>query len=274
MDRQTYSTIAHAACTHCMPLSPDKAARLVAALAPSPGARALDLGCGKGELLLAIARAGPATGLGLDINAEFLRAARIRAQELGLADAVRFEQRSLFDLPPVDAAGPDAAAFRELDVLLHLGAPHLDGGLTGTLRALAARLADGGRLLISHGHWQREPAPEYLQILGATRADFGSHAANLAAGAAAGLRLLESWQSDADEWDAYETSYLHSVERWAAAHAGEPDAEQALARARRWHEAFRRWGRATLGNGFYLLQKTAAPAPRYDAGPPPLEAVP
>jgi SAM-dependent methyltransferase len=268
LDRLRYTTIAHAACTHCMPLSAAKAARLVAALGLAPGNRVLDLGCGKGELLLAIARAARVTGLGLDINADFLLAARRRAQELGLGGAVQFEQRSLLDLPAVAGSAPGAAAFRELDVIAHLGAPLLDGSFAATRRALAARLADGGRLLVSHGYWAREPHPDYLAVLGATRAEFSSHADNLVAGAAAGQVLAASWQSDETEWNAYETSYRTSVETWADSHPSDPEAIEMLTRAHRWHDAFERWGRGTLGNGFYLYRKTAPPASRYDAGPP------
>jgi SAM-dependent methyltransferase len=235
-----------------MPISERTAGRLVEALELPPGARVVDLGCGKGELLLAVMRRWGAAGLGVDVNAEFLRLARERASELGLA--AHFEQRSLLALP----AQEEDRRFTQLDAILHLGAPLLPGGWPGTLRALAARLAPGGRLIASFGYWRRAPDAEYLAHLGARLDELGSHAGNFAAGDAAGLRPVLSLESTAAEWAEYEDDYLAGIERWAAANPQDPDREAFLQRAAAWHAAHRRWGLLTLGNGFYVWRRDSA----------------
>ena len=54
--------------------------RLLARIAMLPGDRVLDIGCGAGELALAIAKARPASkALGVDISTELVEAARSRA---------------------------------------------------------------------------------------------------------------------------------------------------------------------------------------------------
>jgi SAM-dependent methyltransferase len=67
--------------------------QIVAALAPSPGERVLDVGCGNGALSLAVAPLVTPGGsvLGLDLSGPMLRTARERASGAGLAE-VEFEQ--------------------------------------------------------------------------------------------------------------------------------------------------------------------------------------
>lgn len=72
-------------------ISAEFGARIVAVLAPVPGDRVLDVGCGNGALSLAIAPLVAPAGLvlGLDISGPMLETARQRAH------AARFEQRDL-----------------------------------------------------------------------------------------------------------------------------------------------------------------------------------
>src|SRR5262245_8811850 len=57
----------------------------------SPGARQLDLACGKGEMLCRWAQTYGTVGHGVDISMLFVTAARARAVELGVAERVSFE---------------------------------------------------------------------------------------------------------------------------------------------------------------------------------------
>ena len=63
--------------------------------------------------------------------------------------------------------------------------------------------------------------------------------------------------SNDDEWDEYEGLYCSAVERYVDAHPEDPDGPAMGERIRRWHDAYLRWGRDTLGFGFYFLLKPA-----------------
>ena len=80
--------------------------RVVAALAPDPGARVLDVACGTGAVALRAARAG-ADVTGIDISADQLAKARAAAAAEGLP--IRFEEGDCQELPYADAEF-DAAA--------------------------------------------------------------------------------------------------------------------------------------------------------------------
>src|SRR5512138_2796825 len=72
------------------PITPEKLATLGAVLRLEPGARVLDLASGSGEMLCTWARDHGVTGTGVDLSRLFTEQARLRAQELGVADRVTF----------------------------------------------------------------------------------------------------------------------------------------------------------------------------------------
>jgi ubiquinone/menaquinone biosynthesis C-methylase UbiE len=74
--------------------------RVVAALAPGPGTRFLDVGCGTGGVALRTARAG-ADVVGIDISADQLEKARRAAADAGLE--IRFDEGDAQELPYSDA---------------------------------------------------------------------------------------------------------------------------------------------------------------------------
>ena len=85
--------------------------RLIAGLALSPGAAVLEIGCGTGRNLIAVARAYPSARLfGLDISDEMLTTARAKVAAAGLSarivlrqgDATSFDAAALFGQPRFD----------------------------------------------------------------------------------------------------------------------------------------------------------------------------
>jgi SAM-dependent methyltransferase len=96
------------------PMSEARAARLVERLARTTPRTVLDIGCGRGELMLRILGAVPeASGLGLDTDEGDLARGRDHAQARGLADRVTFVRESGLGT----ARGP-------ADLVLCLGASH------------------------------------------------------------------------------------------------------------------------------------------------------
>jgi SAM-dependent methyltransferase len=101
---------------------PELGRPLLELLSPRPGERVLDLGCGPGDLALAIAGAG-ASVVGVDRSPEMVAAARVRGLEAVVADA--------YDLPfqdEFDAVFSNAA--------LHWMKADPDAVLRGVRRAL------------------------------------------------------------------------------------------------------------------------------------------
>jgi SAM-dependent methyltransferase len=88
------------------------ASPVIALLAPQPGERILDLGCGDGALTEAIATTG-AEVMGVDGSADMVRAARARGLDARVMDGQRLDFAGGFDAVFSNAAlhwMPDAAA--------------------------------------------------------------------------------------------------------------------------------------------------------------------
>ncbi len=247
-----FTTLAHATHDFCNPLGAGTLSRFVEALELEPGARVLDVGCGKGELLVRVVARWGARGTGVDLNPTFLDEARARAAAGGAPGAGG-------GIEWIEGAAATAlAGSRTFDLAMCVGSAHALGALPEALAALHRRLAPGGRLLLGHGYWKREPEPEYLAGFGGSRDELGTLEDNRAALAAAGFELLDEAASTEAEWDAYEDRYAANIERHFEAHPADPDREAFLARSRSWHALYRRWGRDTMGFALYRARRPAA----------------
>ena len=120
------------------PITPEKLATLGAALRLESGARVLDLGSGSGEMLCTWARDHGVIGTGIDMSQLFTEQAKLRAEELGVADQVKFIHG--------DAAG--YVSDEKVGVAACVGATWIAGGVVGTIELLARSLRTGGIILI------------------------------------------------------------------------------------------------------------------------------
>jgi SAM-dependent methyltransferase len=118
--------------------------RTFAALEPRPGAVLLDLGCGTGEDVLALARlVGPGgRAIGVDASAAMVAEARRRAAGAGLP--VEFLHADAHALALPDAAVDGARVER---VLQHLDDPG------GAVAELARAVRPGGRVVAAEPDW-------------------------------------------------------------------------------------------------------------------------
>ena len=132
------------------PFTPEKLATLGAALRLEPGTRVLDLGSGSGEMLCTWARDYGIIGTGIDMSQLFTEQAKLRAEELGVADRVKFIHG--------DAAG--YVADEKVGVAACLGATWIGGGVVGTIELLAKSLRTGGIILIGEPYWLQLPPTE------------------------------------------------------------------------------------------------------------------
>jgi ubiquinone/menaquinone biosynthesis C-methylase UbiE len=219
--------------------------RLLDAMSLAPGARVLDVGCGKGELLVRMAERHGIAGVGVDMNPAFLAAARTAAQTRAPGAALEFHEMD---------ATRFVATPHSFDAAACVASTHAHGGYRQTLEALTAFVRPGGWELVGEGFWRQSPAPEYLAVLGGKVDELTDHQGNLAIAREAGLNLIESVVSTDDDWDQYEGMYARAVERYVREHPEDPDAAEMRERIARWQDAYIRWGRSTLGFALYLFR--------------------
>jgi SAM-dependent methyltransferase len=227
------------------PVSPEGVDELVEAIDLHSGARVLDLGCGKGELLLRLAERFGAHGVGVDLQGELLAEARALA-------AVRAPDRDVrFVEADVTAFVPERAEF---DLAATVGAT------PDSYRATLGRLRDlvrpGGLVLLGEGYWRREPSDEYLAALGASRDELTDYAGTIRAGEEEGLTPLYAVVSSAADFDRYEWRWSLNGERYASEHPDEPGIDDFLAWIRNGRRRYvELGGRDTLGFGLFLFRR-------------------
>jgi SAM-dependent methyltransferase len=197
------------------PLSAERAARLTGDLAELKPSTVLDLGCGWGSLLLAIAAAVPsARATGVDNHAGDVARGRAAASVADLADRVQFIE------------GAAADHLRAADLVLSVGAWHALGTMTEALSALRTVVNPGGHLLFAAEFWERPPTEAELgNMWPEMTADACCPLAELADRAiAAGFRPLRIESVTRGEWEEFESGLAADRERWLLANQDHPKA--------------------------------------------------
>ena len=221
------------------PLSVEHAELLMYRLNSPPEVHITDLGCGWGELLLrVVARAGRATGTGVDTDARALRRARRLAAFRHLDRQVQFIE--------ADVSGWDGTA----DRVLCVGASHALGGTTSALEALAKVVPAGGRLLFGDGYWETAPSAAATELFGEQVLPL---AGLLEACRSAGWRVMHMSVADQREWDDFESTFRAGRQEWLLAHSGDSRATGVRdwldARERQYVEVYR----GVLGFAYLVL---------------------
>jgi SAM-dependent methyltransferase len=229
------------------PLTPEKLATLGRAIHLRPGMSALDLACGKGEMLGTWARDYGLTGTGVDISTEFLAAARNRVAELGVADRVDF----------VHADASAYVAAEPVDLAMCIGATWIGGGSTGTVDLLERSLRPGGMVLIGEIFWRVEPPDEATAqlVLGPNPHEVRSLPGLVEALHGHGWDLVEMMLADQDSWDRYVAPQWLNVRTWLDANPDDELADQLRAELRTSPVHHTRYQREYLGWGVFALMK-------------------
>jgi SAM-dependent methyltransferase len=226
MLRADWSRIAHEGMEVMNPIPAAKLEAALGALGPVEGARAIDLGCGKGDLLARLEARG-CSGVGVDLSGDLLAEARLRAPASTFveADVTAFETSDRFDI---------AAS---------IGSP-------ATLEQLLGLVGGGGFVLYGEGYWRRAPSREYLEALGATEDELTDYDGLARAG-----RLVHAETASVEDFDRYEERWAANGEAYATAHPDEPGVEEFAAWIRNGRRRYLELGgRETLGFGVFVYR--------------------
>lgn len=246
LDRQRFSSIGHGDLPYWNPIDGKALDEVLARIPLTASSRILDIGCGRGRLLLDLLERTGARGVGIDVHEKAIRSAFQEATARGLADRVDFTLAA-FD-PAVHAEEP-------FDLVMCLGSSHALGGFPDAWQTLQTITAAHGFLLLGEGYWKQPPPAPYLAFLGCEEGDLQPHEATAELGTAHGFVPECARETTLAEWDAYEDTYAGNLFTFVEEHPDDPEADAIFTRINSWRDAFLRWGRETLGFGLYLLRK-------------------
>jgi SAM-dependent methyltransferase len=251
MDMWKYYDVTHRRHTVCNPMSLEKLDALLELCALPDGARAVDIACGKGEMLVRLAERSAIVGIGVDLSPYFVADAE-RLRHARVPDA---------DLTFVCKDGADWApdAPESLDLALCVGAEWVYGGLAATCRALRAMVRPGGLVVVGTPYWLESPPEEYLAAEGFAPDEFAADLhAGVATGEAEGLELLYSVVSSPDDWDRYEALQWYAADEFAREDPDDPDLDEIRRRVAKAREIYLRWGRDHCNWALHLFRRTDA----------------
>jgi SAM-dependent methyltransferase len=229
------------------PFTPEKLATLGSALRLKAGTRVLDLGSGSGEMLCMWARDYGIIGAGIDMSQLFSEQAKLRAEELGVADNVTFIHG--------DAAG--YVSEEKVGVAACLGATWIGGGVAGTIDLLMKSLSVGGIILIGEPYWRQIPPSEEVarECHAGSLSDFLILPELLGSFGDLGYDVVEMVLADQEGWDRYEAAKWFTMRRWLEANPADDFHKEVRARLTAEPKHYAAHTREYLGWGVFALMK-------------------
>src|SRR6267143_2521427 len=247
MDRWKYYDIIHQRHSLMNPVDATKLERLYDLLELKPSASVIDIGCGKGEMLIRLAEKYDINGLGIDKSPYCIREAEKRKHQRVPQADVRFLE--------MDGAHYKSETVESSDLAMCIGAIWIYGGYRNTVRALGGMTRSSGFVMVGEPFWRTSPRQEYLRSEGLLADSFDTHHGNVTTGESEGLKLVFTLVSSKEDWDRSEGLHWSAAAEYALAHPKDIDLEELLTRDSKQRQSYLRWGREILGWAIYLFRK-------------------
>jgi len=175
----------------------------------------------------------------------FTGQAKLRAEELGVADRVEFIHG--------DAVG--YVADEKVGVAACLGATWIGGGVVGTIGLLAKSLRSGGIILIGEPYWLRLPLTDDVAkgCSANSISDFLMLPELLASFNDLDYDVVEMVLADQEGWDRYEAAKWLTMRRWLEANTDDDFAKDVRAKLTLEPKRYAAYTREYLGWGVFAL---------------------
>ncbi len=232
------------------PISAQKADQIICELKLQATYKVVDIGCGEGEFLTRIKKKSSADCLGIDIDSTCIALAEQKVLQHALGKKLRFL------LADVQETQLEKNSF---ELAICIGSTHAFGqGETAYANALEQMydlIKPNGLILVGEGYWKRNPEQDYLNFIGDSVGIYNSHEQNIQQAESRGLIPMYAATSSQDEWDHFEWCFRMKAERLVIAEPDNEVARENLKKVREWNQHYRKFGRTTMGFGFYLYLK-------------------
>lgn len=241
-----YDSIAHAEHDILCPMTRSRIEYVVESMALKPDARVLDLAAGKGELFIRILERFGCGGDAIEPSPLFQAAMRAEVANRLDPEKVKLIEQEPFELE----FEPES-----FDAVVCLASRPF-GDLRETFARSWAMVRTGGLLLLGEWHWNdSELDYDYLESLGCSEETYLTHDDLIALAVKEDFTPMYAGTASRQDIDHYESQTMLAVERWLRANPGDPFAAAIRERARKWRDAYLKWGRYELGFGLYLFLK-------------------
>jgi SAM-dependent methyltransferase len=247
MDRWKYYDIIHQRHVVMNPVDETRLEHLYDLLELKPNATVIDIGCGKGEMLIRLVEKYDIRGLGIDKSPYCVREAEKRKRQRIPRVDLKFLEMDGVQYKPESG--------ESLDLAMCVGATWIYGGYRNTVKALGGMTRPSGFVMVGEPFWRTNPPQEYLQSEGLSADSFDTHHGNVTTGESEGLRLVYTLVSSEKDWDRSEGLHWYTAAEYALTHPKDPDLEDLLGRDSKEKESYLRWGREVLGWAIYLFRK-------------------
>jgi len=242
-----YYAITHHKHDICNPMYGYKLDKLLKLLDLKPGSRVLDIGCGKGEVLIRLAEMYGISGIGIDASPYFIKDCRQKKEARVPSADIEFLE--------MEGASYSNEANELFGLTACIGASFAYGGLENTITALKKMTRPKGLILIGEPYWLQEPDPQYLKQSGLGKEDISTHLGNIESAQKQGLACIYTMVSNKDDWDHYETLQWWSTIDYMESNPDDKDNAELTEKLSKTKYEYLSYGRDTVNWAIYVFKR-------------------